>query len=87
MVGISHDDAPSSTAGRSSSSDVDAERGRLLSGNDDEANAAESYEDVERLESWHLQHKRRETRRWSCLVMVISTIALITVLAIWVHNK
>ncbi|KAJ4130043.1 hypothetical protein NW768_007015 [Fusarium equiseti] len=86
MVGISHDDAPS-TAGRSSSSDVDAERGRLLSGNDDETNAGERYEDAERLESWHLQHKRRETRRWSCLVMVISTIALITVLAIWVHNN
>lgn len=86
MVGISRDDAPS-TAGRSSVSDTDAERGLLLSEDDDEANAAESYEDAERLESWHLQHKRRETRRWSYLVMVISTITLITVLAIWVHNK
>jgi hypothetical protein len=85
MVGISHDDAPS-TAGRSSISDADAERGRLLSGDDDETNAAEGCEDTERLESWNLQHKRRETRRWSYLVMVISTIALITVLAVWVHN-
>ncbi|KAL6920811.1 hypothetical protein ACHAPO_004510 [Fusarium lateritium] len=86
MVGISHDDAPS-TAGRSSISEADAERGRLLSSNDDdETNAGESCEDAERLESWHLQHKRRETRRWSYLVMVISTIALITVLALWVHN-
>jgi hypothetical protein len=86
MVGIPYDDAPS-TAGRSSISDADAERGRLLSGDDDETNAVESCEDAERLESWHLQHKRRETRRWSYLVMVISSIALITVLAIWVHNK
>jgi hypothetical protein len=91
MVGISHDDAPS-TAGQSSISDTDAERGRLLSDNDDDetdddiTNAGESCEDAERLESWHLQHKRRETRRWSYLVMVISTIALITVLAVWVHN-
>lgn len=86
MVGISQDDAPS-MAGRSSISDVDAERGRLISGNDDdEPNDAEGCEDAERLESWHLQHKRRETRRWSYLVMIISTIALITVLAVWVHN-
>ncbi|EXM02584.1 histidine phosphatase superfamily [Fusarium oxysporum II5] len=84
MVRIPRDDAPSE-ANRSDASDADAERGRLLSGNDDEAE--ESYADAERLENWHTEHKRRETRRWSYLVMVISTVALITVLAIWVHNN
>ncbi|KAF5621278.1 3-phytase A [Fusarium sp. NRRL 52700] len=84
MVRIPRDDAPSE-ANRSEASDADAERGRLLSGNDEEAE--ESYADAERLENWHTEHKRRETRRWSYLVMVISTVALITVLAIWVHNN
>ena len=84
MVQIPRDDAPS-TADRSDISDPDAERGRLLSENDDEVDT-ESYADAERLDNWHQQHKRRETRRWSYLVMVISTVALITVLAIWVHN-
>lgn len=84
MVRIPRDGAPSE-ANRSEASDADAERGRLLSANDEEAE--ESYADAERLENWHTEHKRRETRRWSYLVMVISTIALITVLAIWVHNK
>ncbi|KAJ9427316.1 histidine phosphatase superfamily [Fusarium oxysporum] len=84
MVRIPRDDAPSE-ANRSDASDADAERGRLLSGNDDEAE--ESYADAERLENWHTEHKRRETRRWSYLVMVTSTVALITVLAIWVHNN
>ncbi|KAF5560397.1 3-phytase A [Fusarium phyllophilum] len=84
MVRIPRDDAPSE-ANRSDASDADAERGRLLSGNDDEAE--ESYADAERLENWHTEHKRRETRRWSYLVMVISTVTLITVLAIWVHNN
>ncbi|KAL9572725.1 hypothetical protein ACKAV7_003124 [Fusarium commune] len=84
MVRIPRDDAPSE-ANRSDASDADAERGRLLSGNDNEAE--ESYADAERLENWHTEHKRRETRRWSYLVMVISTVALITVLAIWVHNN
>ncbi|KAF4959199.1 hypothetical protein FGADI_1843 [Fusarium gaditjirri] len=86
MVRLPRDDAPSE-ANRSDVSDADAERGRLLSGNDDEAEAEDSYADAERLENWHTEHKRRETRRWSYLVMVISTVALITVLAIWVHNK
>ncbi|KAF4427911.1 3-phytase A [Fusarium acutatum] len=84
MVRIPRDDAPSE-ANRSDASDADAERGQLLSGNDEEAE--ESYTDAERLENWHTEHKRRETRRWSYFVMVISTIALITVLAIWVHNN
>ncbi|KAF4487915.1 3-phytase A [Fusarium agapanthi] len=84
MVRIPRDDAPPE-ANRSDASDADAERGRLLSGNDEEAE--ESYADAERLENWHTDHKRRETRRWSYLVMVISTVALITVLAIWVHNN
>ncbi|KAF5686720.1 3-phytase A [Fusarium circinatum] len=84
MVRIPRNDAPSE-ANRSDASDADAERGRLLSGNDEEAE--ESYADAERLENWHTDHKRRETRRWSYLVMVISTVALITVLAIWVHNN
>ncbi|KAJ4258705.1 hypothetical protein NW762_007789 [Fusarium torreyae] len=84
MVQIPRDDAPS-TADRSDISDADAERGRLLSEDDDEVDT-ERYADAERLENWHQQHKRRETRRWSYLVMVISTVALITVLAIWVHN-
>ncbi|KAF4963403.1 hypothetical protein FSARC_8575 [Fusarium sarcochroum] len=84
MVQIPHDDAPS-TADRSDISDADAERGRLLSENDDEVDT-ESYADAERLENWHSEHKRRETRRWSYLVMVISTVGLITVLGIWVHN-
>ncbi|KAF5984719.1 3-phytase A [Fusarium coicis] len=84
MVRIPRDGAPSE-ANRSEASDADAERGRLLSANDEEAE--ESYTDAERLENWHTEHKRRETRRWSYLVMIISTIALITVLAIWVHNN
>ncbi|KAF5534730.1 3-phytase A [Fusarium mexicanum] len=84
MVRIPRDDAPSE-ANRSDASNADAERGRLLSENDEEAE--ESYADAERLENWHTDHKRRETRRWSYLVMVISTVALITVLAIWVHNN
>ncbi|KAM0354064.1 hypothetical protein ACHAPU_001099 [Fusarium lateritium] len=85
MVGVEHEDAPS-TAGHSDASNVDAERGRLLSEEDDEADA-ESSADAERLENWHVEHKRRETRRWSYLVMTISTVALITVLAVWVHKN
>lgn len=84
MVRIPRDDAPSE-ANRLDVSDADDERGRLLSGNDEAAE--ESHADAERLENWHTEHKRRETRRWSYLVMVISTVALITVLAIWVHNN
>ncbi|KAF4447126.1 hypothetical protein F53441_9271 [Fusarium austroafricanum] len=85
MVRVPGDDAPSE-ANRSDLSDVDAERGRLLSESNNEADT-ESHADAERLENWHQQHKRRETRRWSYLVMVISTLALITVLGIWVHNN
>ncbi|KAF5025475.1 hypothetical protein F66182_2451 [Fusarium sp. NRRL 66182] len=87
MVRISRDnDNAPSPADLPDMSDSDSERGRLLSGNEEEVDA-ENQADAERLENWHTQHKRRETRRWSYLVMVISTIALITVLAIWVHNN
>lgn len=66
--------------------DSDPERGRLLHDDDDDGVDTESRSDAERLESWHDEHRRRETRRWSYLVMVISTIALITVLGFWVQN-
>lgn len=67
-------------------SDSDPERGRLLHHDDDDGVDTESRSDAERLESWHEEHRRRETRRWSYLVMVISTIALTTVLGFWVRN-
>ncbi|KAJ4193435.1 hypothetical protein NW755_003425 [Fusarium falciforme] len=67
-------------------SDSDPERGRLLHHDDDDGADTESRSDAERLESWHEEHRRRETRQWSYLVMVISTIALITVLSFWVRD-
>lgn len=66
-------------------SDSDPERGRLLHDADDDVDT-EGRSDAERLESWHEEHRRRETRRWSYLVMVISTVALMTVLGFWVRN-
>ncbi|RSL66470.1 hypothetical protein CEP53_003357 [Fusarium sp. AF-6] len=86
------DDAPPITDHRDDDnddmSDSDPERGRLLHHDDDDDDGVdtESRSDAERLESWHEEHRRRETRRWSYLVMVISTIALITVLGFWVRN-
>ncbi|KAF4466185.1 3-phytase a [Fusarium albosuccineum] len=84
MVQIARvNDAPS-TSERQDMSDDDSERGRLLPGHED--GDGENHSDAERLENWHHEYRRRETRRWSYLVMVISSIALVTVLGFWVHN-
>ncbi|KAM5370565.1 hypothetical protein ACJZ2D_008498 [Fusarium nematophilum] len=85
MINIAPDEPPS-TADRHDISDAEAERGRLLQDHECEDEDFEQQSDAERLENWHEDYRRRETRRWSYLVMVISTIALVTVLGFWVHE-